>query len=88
MDSPNADAPVVTKKGSAVSWKTTVAGIIAALGLVGEQLQEGWPTGAAGWLNLLLKAFGPVALGWFARDANVSSEGRRVVPQVEHDSRS
>lgn len=61
------------------SWKTTVAGIIAALGLVGEQLQRGWPDGIADWIALLLKAFGPVLLGFFARDKNVSSEGHKVV---------
>lgn len=73
-------APVVKKTGEASSWKTTVAGLIAAISLVGEELgRTGWPEDAGGWIVLLGKAIGPLLIGLFARDYNVSSEGKKVV---------
>lgn len=73
-------ADIVVKTEPAKSWKTTVGGILVGAGFVGEHMQtHGMPDDIAGWIGLLFKAFGPVVLGLFARDVNVSSEGKKVV---------
>lgn len=66
------------------SWRTTVSGIILALGLlltnVGAFVDEDPET--KGNINevtgALLALGGAIGLGWFSRDKNVSSEAQGV----------
>lgn len=70
------------------SRKTTLAGALAGLGLLisfGSKLLED-PAGAAAslqegeTLGTLIAALGAVATGFYARDADVTSEGTRAEP--------
>lgn len=75
-----AEPTTVVKTDTATSWKTTVLGVLTGIGLIIDELtRAGFPDDAAGWIALVLKGFGPMLLGWFTRDRNVSSEGHKVV---------
>lgn len=55
------------------SWKTTVAGGIAALGVfIGTQTQYAW----SGMASQILQGLGTFLIGMFARDRNVTSEAQ------------
>lgn len=61
------------------SHKTTLAGLAAALGILGYALEsilaDGWQLADAG---LVLAALGAAVFGFVARDDDVSSEGNHI----------
>ena len=61
------------------SHKTTLAGLAAALGILGYALEsilaDGWQVSDIG---LVLTALGAAVFGFVARDDDVSSEGLRI----------
>lgn len=59
------------------SWKTSVSGAVSALGVyLSTQTQYSWaPT-----VGQILTGLGTFLVGFFARDANVSSEQQGLKP--------
>jgi len=68
------------------SWKTSVSGIIAALMVIGQAVQDHLDTGSADWGLAVAAVVGCIGL-LMARDKNVSSEvqgirrnGKKILP--------
>lgn len=63
----------------AKSTKTTLGGLAAGLGMIGSAvsqiIENGWSEGA---IMLILSGLGMAVAGFFARDDDVSSEGKKV----------
>ncbi len=60
------------------SWKTTAAGVVAAIGilitLIANPLLDSDPATLPSWWSGIAAAAGALGIGWFARDNNVTSE--------------
>lgn len=62
------------------SWKTTTAGVLAAIGILAAELNkvlDDNPETVISW-EACLVALGALGFGWFARDKNVSSKASGV----------
>jgi len=67
-------------KGSKKSWKTTIAGVLSAIGLLSTQLGallDENPETSLEW-PVVMAALGALGIGWFSRDSDVSSQGKKV----------
>lgn len=68
------------------STKTTVAGLLAGIGLLASVLSKLFAEGGPGFAGILdatylteiVAALGALGLGWFARDDDVTSEGTKA----------
>lgn len=75
------------------SNKTLAAGITGGLGLLFALLGQLFDKDGPGWSGLtdpiysgqLAAAIGALLMGWYARDDNVSSEGK-LAPKDKHES--
>lgn len=62
------------------SWKTTVAGIAAGIGIIASQVTAVLDDdpGTEFSVAVLITALGAMGIGWFSRDKDVSSKSSGV----------